>query len=107
MWLLNVMDMLTHPYRESKHNYDLFICHNTSVIGKNPPSNSSFLKKYILKCRQMMEILLFSEEAPMNSALNTRLIIRTAWATALSSSEPLKDLPSASLPRVIDDRTAD
>lgn len=54
----------------------------------------------------MVEILLFSEEAPMNSALSTRLI-RTAWATALSFSEPLEDSPSASLPRVIDDSTAD
>ena len=54
----------------------------------------------------MVEILLFSEEAPMNSALSTRLI-RTAWAAALSSSEPLEDLPSASLPRVIDNSTAD
>lgn len=45
MWLLNVTDVLTHPYRESKHNYDPFISHNMSVIGKNPPSNSSFFFK--------------------------------------------------------------
>lgn len=47
----------------------------------------------------MVEILLFSEEAPMNSTLGTKLI-RAAWVAASCSSEPLEDLPTASLPRV-------
>lgn len=47
----------------------------------------------------MVEILLFSKEAPMKIALGTKLI-KTARVAASCSPEPLEDLTSASLPHV-------
>lgn len=41
--LLNVIDVLMWFCVEAKHNYNILICHNTSIIGMNSPKPIFFL----------------------------------------------------------------